>query len=86
VLGFFYSSLLVFFFVFVHLSMAGTTDDVKHTPPQSPRKKGIIQPLIREVKKHTKGLDTDVQVTNEKIGVLEATQLATDTKGLDTDA
>jgi hypothetical protein len=32
------------------------------------------------VKKHTEGIDADVQVTNEKIGVLEATQLATDTK------
>jgi hypothetical protein len=32
------------------------------------------------VKKHTKGIDSDVQVTNERIGVLEATQLATDTK------
>jgi hypothetical protein len=26
------------------------------------------------------GLDNDVQMTNEKIGVLETTQLATDTK------
>jgi hypothetical protein len=32
------------------------------------------------VEKHTEGIDTDVQVTNERIGVLEATQLATDTK------
>jgi hypothetical protein len=40
----------------------------------------IVQALVREVKKHTKGIDTDVQVTNERIGVLEATQLATDTK------
>jgi hypothetical protein len=31
------------------------------------------------VKKHTEGIDADVQVTNERIGVLEATQLATDT-------
>jgi hypothetical protein len=36
--------------------------------------------LVREVKKHTEGLDNDVQMTNEKIGVLEATQLGTDTK------
>jgi hypothetical protein len=35
---------------------------------------------VREVKKHTEGLDNDVQMTNEKIGVLESTQLATDTK------
>jgi hypothetical protein len=40
--------------------------------------KGIVQALVREVKKHTEAIDADV--TNEKIGVLEATQLATDTK------
>jgi hypothetical protein len=32
------------------------------------------------VKKHTEGIDADVQVTNERIGVLEDTQLATNTK------
>jgi hypothetical protein len=32
------------------------------------------------VKKHTEGIDADIHVTNERIGVLEATQLATDTK------
>jgi hypothetical protein len=42
--------------------------------------KGIVQALVREVKKHTEGIDADVQVTNERIGVLEATQLAIDTK------
>jgi hypothetical protein len=42
--------------------------------------KGIVQALVREVKKHTEGIDADVQVTNERIGVLDATQLATDTK------
>jgi hypothetical protein len=41
--------------------------------------KGIVQTLVCEVK-HTEGIDADVQVTNERIGVLEATQLATDTK------
>jgi hypothetical protein len=60
--------------------MAGPMDDDEHTPPQSPRTKGIVQTLVREVKKHTEGIDADVQVTNERIGVLEATQLATDTK------
>jgi hypothetical protein len=49
--------------------MAGPTDDDEHTPPQ-----------LHEVKKHTEGIDADVQVTNERISVLEATQLATDTK------
>jgi hypothetical protein len=60
--------------------MAGPTDDDEHTPPQSPRTKGIVQALVREVKKQTEGIDVDVQITNERIGVLEATQLATDTK------
>jgi hypothetical protein len=60
--------------------MAGPTDDDEHTSPQSPRTKGIVQALVREVKKHTEGIDADVQVTNERIGVLEATQLATNTK------
>jgi hypothetical protein len=60
--------------------MASLTDDDEHTPPQSPRTKGIVQALVREVKKHMEGIDADVQVTNESIGVLEATQLATDTK------
>jgi hypothetical protein len=60
--------------------MASPTDDDEHMPPQSPRTKGIVQALVREVKKHTEGIDADVQVTNERTGVLEATQLATDTK------
>jgi hypothetical protein len=42
--------------------------------------KGIVLALVREMKKHTEGLGNDVQKTNEKIGVLEATQLTTDTK------
>jgi hypothetical protein len=60
--------------------MVGLTDDDEHTPPQPPRTKGIAQALVREVKKHTEGTDADVQVTNERIGVLEVTQLASDTK------
>jgi hypothetical protein len=64
----------------MHLTMAGPTNDDEHTPPQSPHMKGIVQALVREVKKHMEGLDADVQVTNEKIGVLKATQLTTDTK------
>jgi hypothetical protein len=60
--------------------MASPMDDDEHMPPQSPRTKGIVQALVHEVKKHTEGIDADVQVTNERIGVLQATQLATDTK------
>jgi hypothetical protein len=59
--------------------MAGPADDDQHTPPQSPCTKGIVHTLEREVKKHTEGPDNDVQMTNEKIGVLEATQLSTNT-------
>jgi hypothetical protein len=69
-----------FLLCFVLLTVAGLMDDDEHMPPQSPRTKGIVQTLVREVKKHTEAIDTDVQVTNERIGVLEATKLATDTK------
>jgi hypothetical protein len=55
-------------------------DNDEHMPPQSPRTKSIVQALVCEVKKHTEGIDADVHVTNERIGVLEATRLATDTK------
>jgi hypothetical protein len=75
----FCSSSLVFFFVLC-TSPWQVRQMMSHTPPQSPRTKGIVQALVREVKKHTEGIDADVQVTNERIGVLEATQLATDTK------
>jgi hypothetical protein len=64
-----------FLLYFVLLTMAGLTDDDEHTPPQSPRMKGIVQASVREVKKHREGIDADVQVTNERIGVLEATRL-----------
>jgi hypothetical protein len=60
--------------------MAGPMDDDEHTPPQSPCTKGIVQALVRKVKKHIEGIDADAQGTNERIGVLEATRLATDTK------
>jgi hypothetical protein len=69
-----------FLLCFVHLTIAGLTNDNEHAPLQSPHTKGIVQPLVCEVKKHMKGIDADVQVTNERIGVLEATQLAIDTK------
>jgi hypothetical protein len=64
----------------MHLTMAGLADDDQHMPPQSPRTKGTVHALVSEVKKHIEGLDNDVQMSNKKIGVLEATQLATDTK------
>jgi hypothetical protein len=59
--------------------MVGSVDDDERMPPQSPHMKGIVQDLVREVKKHTEDLDVDVHATNEKIDVSEATQLATNT-------
>jgi hypothetical protein len=44
----------------MHLTMAGLVDDDQHTPPQSPRTKGIVQALVCEVKKHMEELDNDV--------------------------
>ena len=58
--------------------MTGSGDD--KTIPHSPRTKGIIQHFERKVKLHTEGLDSDLQVTNEKLGQLEATQIATNNK------
>ena len=48
--------------------------------PRSPRTKGIIQHFEKMVKMHNEGIDDDLQVTNEKIGQLEATQIDTNTK------
>jgi hypothetical protein len=74
----FCSSSLVFFFILcstpwqVQWMMSHATTVPSH--------EGYCSTLAREVKKHTERIDADVQVTNERIGVLEATQLATDTK------
>uniref|UniRef100_A0A804PXM4 Uncharacterized protein n=1 Tax=Zea mays TaxID=4577 RepID=A0A804PXM4_MAIZE len=55
-------------------------DDASRNMPHSPRTKGIIQHFVRLVKTHTEGLDNALQVTNEKMGQLEATQIDTNTK------
>jgi hypothetical protein len=60
--------------------MAGPEDKDEEGASHSPRTKGIIQYFTRQVKQHTEGLDTDLQVTNEKIGQLESTQISTNTK------
>jgi hypothetical protein len=61
--------------------MAGLeVDDASCNMPHSPRTKGIIQHFVRLVKTHTEGLDNDLQVRNEKMGQLEATQIDTNTK------
>jgi hypothetical protein len=46
----------------------------------SPHTKGIKQHFVRLVKTHMEGLDNDLQVTNEKMGQLEATQIDTNIK------
>ena len=58
--------------------MPGTDED--NQIPHSPRTKGIIQHFERKVKLHTEGLDNDLQVTNDKLGQLEATQIAANNK------
>jgi hypothetical protein len=40
--------------------MAGPTNDDEHMPPQSPCMNGIVQALVREVKKHKEGIDANV--------------------------
>jgi hypothetical protein len=62
------------------------SEEEDHSLHQSPRTRGIIQHFERQVQRHTEGLDNDMQVTNDKIGQLEATQIATNTKltGLET--
>jgi hypothetical protein len=61
--------------------MAGSKEE-DHSLHQSPRIRGIIQHFERQVQPHLEGLDNDMQVTNDKIGQLEATQIATNTKQL----
>jgi hypothetical protein len=65
--------------------MAGSEEE-DHSLQQSPRTRGIIQHFERKVQQHTEGLDNNMQVMNDKIGQLEATQIATNTKltGLET--
>jgi hypothetical protein len=52
--------------------MAGSEEE-DHSLHQSPCTRGIIQYFERQVQWHTEGLDNDMQVTNDKIGQLEAT-------------
>ncbi|PWZ04759.1 hypothetical protein Zm00014a_000169 [Zea mays] len=52
-------------------------EDANARPPHSPRTVGIIQHFERQVRLHTDALNEDVQVTNERIGQLETTQIVT---------
>ena len=48
--------------------------------PLTPRTKGITQHFRQQVRKYTDGIDNDLQVINEKIGQMEAAQIANNTK------
>ena len=50
-------------------------EDANARPPHSPRTADIIQHFERQVRLHTDALKEDVQVTNERIGQLEITQI-----------
>jgi hypothetical protein len=80
-----FTTSLAFLVVLVFLTMAGSEEE-DHSLHQSPCTRGIIQHFERHVQRHIEGLDNDMQVTNDKIGQLEATQIATNTKltGLET--
>jgi hypothetical protein len=59
--------------------MPGSKEE-DHSSQQSPRTRSIIQYFKRQVKLYTERLDNDMQVTNDKIGQLEAMQITTNTK------
>ena len=48
--------------------------------PLTPRTKGITQRFRQQVRQYTDGIDNDLQVINEKIGQMEAAQIANNTK------
>jgi len=67
--------------------MAGSgNEDEDDGGPLTPRTKGITQHFQQQVRQYTDGIDNDLQVINEKIGQMEAAQIANNTKlaGLET--
>jgi len=61
--------------------MAGPGDeDEDGGGPLTPRTKGIIQHFKKQVREYTKEIDTDLQVVNEKVGVLEGGPISTNSK------
>jgi hypothetical protein len=56
------------------------TGEDERTPPQSPRSKASLQHFERKVRLHTKHLDDDVWVTNDRIGHMETAQVDTNTR------
>ena len=67
--------------------MAGSGNkDEDDGGPLTPRAKGITQHFRQQVREYTNGINNDLQVINEKIGQMEAAQIANSTKlaGLET--
>ena len=61
--------------------MAGSGDeDEDGGGPLTPHTKGIIQHFKKQVREYTKEIDTDLQVVNEKVGVLEGGPISTNSK------
>jgi len=61
--------------------MAGSgEEDDDGGGPLTPRTKGIMQHFKKQVREYTKRIDIDLQVLNEKIGVLESGQISTNSK------
>jgi hypothetical protein len=48
--------------------------------PLTPRTKAIMQHFQKQVREYTDGIDNDLQVVNEKLGQMEATQIANNTR------
>ena len=61
--------------------MAGLgNEDEDDGGPLTPCPKGITQHFRQQVRQYTDGIDNDLQVINEKIGQMEAAQIANNTK------
>jgi hypothetical protein len=57
--------------------MTGPSDTSDNRMAHSPRTKGIIQHFERQMRLQVEGLDEDIRTTNERLGQLESSQLAT---------
>jgi hypothetical protein len=53
---------------------SGVKED-ENTMTQSPRTKGIIQHFERQMRLQLDGLVEDIHITNERLGLLETTQI-----------
>jgi hypothetical protein len=57
--------------------MIGPLDILDNRMAHSPRTKGIIQHFERQMRLQVEGLGDDIRTTNERLGQLESSQLAT---------